>query len=107
MELVKKSVNCIHKKLPIYVVELKSQIIINLTHFWHISINFTKKLIEISISSTEKPYFYSSTQKIVISMLISRKNGVDSGVESGVSRVDFLRLTRSESSRKVPTHFEH
>ena len=29
------------------------------------------------------------------------------GVESRVSRVDFLRLTRSESSRKVPTHFEH
>ena len=47
-------------------------------------------------------------------MLISRKftkltpiSGVDSGVESGVSRVDFIRLTRSESSRKCPTHFEH
>ena len=29
------------------------------------------------------------------------------GVESGVSRVDFKRLSLSESSRKVPTHFEH
>ena len=47
-------------------------------------------------------------------MLISRKftkltpiSGVDSGVESGVSRVDFIRLTWSESSRNCPTHFEH
>ena len=50
------------------------------------------------ISSTENPYFHEKMTPI---------SGVDSGVEGGVSRVDFIRLTQSESSRKCPTHFEH
>ena len=44
---------------------------------------------------------------VIGKILFSHYNRVDSGVESRVSRVDFIQLTRSESSRKRSTHFEH
>ena len=77
---------------------LKSQIIINHMHFWQISVNRESQFQEQkNLFTLFVKYFHEKTPI----------SGVDYGVESGVSRVNFIRLTRSESSRKCPTHFEH